>query len=168
MPAPLLGRADLHAVKALLELAGEPERWRSVNELALAQSLPAPLLEQLLLRLRRAGLLEARRGRQGGYRLAASPAELRLSQVLAAIRAAPRPLPGQQAGAGQDSNAPESSGASGGDRVHGASERVAALLQHRLQQAIARELERITLQDLLYDLHSAKACLSEEGGLLLG
>jgi Rrf2 family protein len=163
--ATLLGRTDLHAVKALLELAGEPGRWRSANELALVQKLPAALLEQLLLRLRRAGLLEARRGRQGGYRLAAPPAQLRLSQVLAAIRPAPRPAPGGPSWTGEHSDPPDSSG---GTEDIGASDRVAALLQHRLRQAIARELERITLQDLLYDLHSARACLNEDGGLLLG
>ncbi|MEB3167011.1 MAG: Rrf2 family transcriptional regulator [Cyanobacteriota bacterium] len=161
----LLGRIDLHAVKALLELAGEPERWRSANELAQVQNLPAALLEQLLLRLRRAGLLEARRGRQGGYRLAAPPAQLRLSHVLAAIRPAPRPAPGAPPGAGED---PDQADSIAGPGDNGASDRVAALLQHRLRQAIARELERITLQDLLYDLHSARACLNEDGGLLLG
>ena len=37
-----------------------------------------------LLRLRRAGLVEARRGRHGGYRLARPPAEIALQEVLAA------------------------------------------------------------------------------------
>lgn len=66
----MLGRQAIHAIKALLELAAEPQQWRSVNDLAAAQDLPAPMLEQLLLKLRRAQLLEARRGRLGGYRLA--------------------------------------------------------------------------------------------------
>ena len=66
----MLRRAGLQALRALLELAQDPGTWRSVNEIAAAQELPAPMLEQLLLQLRRAGLLEARRGRLGGYRLA--------------------------------------------------------------------------------------------------
>jgi hypothetical protein len=45
---------------------------------------------------------------------------------------------------------------------------VAALLQQRLARAIERELERLTLAELLYDLRSARASLSEEGGLMLG
>jgi len=47
----LLGRQAIHAIKALLELAGDPRRWRSVNDLATAQALPAPMLEHLLSRL---------------------------------------------------------------------------------------------------------------------
>jgi hypothetical protein len=45
---------------------------------------------------------------------------------------------------------------------------VAALLQQRLAQALERELERLTLEDLLFDWRSARAGLSEEGGLILG
>jgi hypothetical protein len=49
-----------------------------------------------------------------------------------------------------------------------ATERVAALLRQRLSRAIERELERLTLAELLFDLRSARASLSEEGGLMLG
>jgi hypothetical protein len=49
-----------------------------------------------------------------------------------------------------------------------ATERVALLLQQRLSQAMERELERLTLEDLLFDWKSARAGLSEEGGLMLG
>ena len=58
----MLSKQANHALKALLELAAEPERWRSTHELAIAQQLPEPMLEQILLRLRRAGLLVSRRG----------------------------------------------------------------------------------------------------------
>jgi hypothetical protein len=49
-----------------------------------------------------------------------------------------------------------------------ATERVAALLRQRLSRAIERELERLTLAELLFDLRSARASLTEEGGLMLG
>jgi hypothetical protein len=45
---------------------------------------------------------------------------------------------------------------------------VAALLRQRLSRAIERELEQLTLAELLFDLRSARAGLSEEGGLMLG
>ena len=152
----MISRTGIQALKALLELAQEPSCWRSVNDLAAAQSLPAPHLEQLLLRLRRAGVLEARRGRQGGYRLACTPTQLSLGRVLVAVGAWPgaRTLP-QDAppmGSGHD----------------GATERVAALVQRRLARAIERELECLTLEELLFDLRSARASLTEEGGLILG
>lgn len=47
----MIGRTAIQALKALLALAQEPSQWLSVNDLAAAQALPAPYLEQLLLRL---------------------------------------------------------------------------------------------------------------------
>jgi len=81
----LLRRSAVQALQALLELAQAPQTWRSVSAIAAAQQLPAPMLEQLLLQLRRAGLLEARRGRLGGYRLARPPARIAVAEVLAAV-----------------------------------------------------------------------------------
>jgi Rrf2 family iron-sulfur cluster assembly transcriptional regulator len=151
----MVGRTGVQALKALLELAQDPARWRSVNDLAVAQGLPAPHLEQLMLRLRRAGVLEARRGRQGGYRLACRPEDLSLGRVLVAVGAWSRGADG-----------PGRLEAEGGPDP--ATERVATLLRQRLRRAIERELERLTLAELLFDLSSARAGLSEEGGLMLG
>lgn len=163
----MIGRTGVQALKALLELAQEPQRWRSVNDLAAAQALPAPFLEQLLLRLRRAGVVEARRGRQGGYRLACEPEELPLRRVLAAVGALPKAAgPPLSLDASVSPAAPEKPLAAAG--ADPATERVAALLRQRLARAIERELERLTLAELLYDLRSARASLSEEGGLMLG
>ena len=170
----MIGRTGVQALKALLELAQEPDRWRSVNELAVAQALPAPHLEQLVLRLRRAGVLEARRGRQGGYRLACRPEELSLSRVLVAVGAWPgaagrpgRPGPPLRLdSSGHRASGPDDALAAPGPDP--ATERVAALLRQRLSRAIERELERLTLAELLFDLRSARASLTEEGGLMLG
>ena len=148
----LLGRQAIHAIKALLELARDPGHWRSVNDLAAAQHLPAPMLEQLLLQLRRAGLLEARRGRLGGYRLARAASAIPLADVLAALGPG---LGSEAAGAGRE-------------LAGGAADRVAALMEQRLRAALKRELARCTLAELLYDLRSVSAELSDEGGLLLG
>ena len=147
----MVRRSGLQAIQALLELAQDPPRWRSCSELAAGLGLPAPMLEQLLLQLRRAGLLEARRGRLGGYRLARSAGSMPLAAILRAVAA--HPGDGSAAGGGS------------GDT---AGERVVAVLEGRLRQALERELERLTLAELLYDLRSARASLSEEGGLLLG
>jgi Rrf2 family protein len=160
----MISRTAIQAIKALLELAQEPARWRSVNDLAAAQALPAPYLEQLLLRLRRGGVLEARRGRLGGYRLACRPADLSLARVLLAVDAWPGPPVPQVLGSGPGA-LPQSPVAGAPDL---ATEHVAALLQQRLARAIERELELLTLEELLFDLHSARASLVEGGGLMLG
>jgi len=150
-PSPLLGRQVVHALKALLELAEDcPPRWRSVADLAACQALPAPMLEQLLLRLRRSGLLEARRGRVGGYRLARGAPLINLAEVVGALER-------QQAVV--DQREPDSVTAA---------DRVAQLLERRLRVALERELGQCSLADLHYDLRSAQALLSPTGGMLLG
>jgi Rrf2 family transcriptional regulator, iron-sulfur cluster assembly transcription factor len=73
----MLSKQANHALKALLELAAEPERWRSTHALASAQQLPEPMLEQILLRLRRAGVLVARRGGLGATGWLAAPVSCR-------------------------------------------------------------------------------------------
>ena len=149
--SPLLGRQVVHAIKALLELAEDcPPRWRSVADLAACQALPAPMLEQLLLRMRRSGLLEARRGRVGGYRLARGAPLINLAEVVGALE--------RQQGA-VDQREPASATAA---------DRVAQLLERRLRAALERELGQCSLADLHYDLRSAQAVLSPTGGMLLG
>lgn len=142
----MLKRRAIQALKALLELAQHPGRWRSVSDLAACQGLPAPMLEQVLLQLRRAGLVVARRGRSGGYRLAHLPQTISLGAIFAAVDASP----------------------AGSDAGSEAEDQVLTALQQRLQRALARELAQLTLAELLYDLQSARASLREDGGLLLG
>jgi Rrf2 family protein len=148
----MLRRSGIYALKALLELALDPPRWQSVNALALAQDLPAPMLEQLMLKLRRSALVESRRGRQGGYRLRRLPADLPLAAILAAVDAPAACLMAPMV-PGDDAQP---------------SDRVTRVLNRRLLQALERELDQLTLEDLLFDLRSARAAFSESGGLLLG
>lgn len=173
----MLGRQAIHAIKALLELAGEPQRWRSVRDLAVAQALPEPMLEQLLLQLRRGGLLEARRGRLGGYRLARPAGSIPLAAVLAALghglAIAPQE-PGARGSAAACASAADATADATSDATADstadatASDRVAALLEARLRLALERELAHCTLAELHFDLRSASAAMREEGGLLLG
>jgi Rrf2 family transcriptional regulator, iron-sulfur cluster assembly transcription factor len=146
----LLRRSGQQALQALLELAKAPQQWRSVNEIAAAQALPAPMLEQLLLQLRRAGLVEARRGRLGGYRLQRQPAAIPVAEVLAAV------------GADIQLVEPDAS-----DSTQ-AEQQVLRSMARRLQRAMERELMQFNLEELLFDLRSCRETLSGEGGLMLG
>ena len=49
-----------------------------------AEGLPSDYVEQILLRLRRAGIVRSTRGAHGGYSLAKSPNEVSVRDVLAA------------------------------------------------------------------------------------
>ncbi|MDT8855711.1 Rrf2 family transcriptional regulator [Paracoccaceae bacterium Fryx2] len=79
-----------YAVVALadLALAQKPagsEELVSLSEVSKRQDISLPYLEQLFVKLRRAGLVEAVRGPGGGYRLARSPDAIRLSEVMEAV-----------------------------------------------------------------------------------
>lgn len=145
----MLSRQASHALKALLVLAGDPLRWQSTHELATAQQLPEPMLEQLLLRLRRAGLLEARRGRLGGYRLARPAAAISVATVVGGL--------GESLASGAQGSPPAS-----------AADRVTAALARRLERVRQQALETLSLEDLLFDLRSAEASADDSSGLLLG
>ena len=75
-----------YAMVALADLALQPaESLSSLGELSKRQNISLPYLEQLFVKLRRAGLVESVRGPGGGYRLARPPAEIRVSEVLGAV-----------------------------------------------------------------------------------
>ena len=57
----------------------------SLAEISKRQDISLPYLEQLFVKLRRAGLVESVRGPGGGYRLAKSPSDIRVSDVLGAV-----------------------------------------------------------------------------------
>lgn len=57
----------------------------SADRLSESEHVPADYVAQLLVKLRRAGLIESLRGSQGGYMLSRKPAEITLGQVVRAI-----------------------------------------------------------------------------------
>jgi Rrf2 family protein len=81
-------KAD-YAVRALTELAASGGGPVKGERLAAAQQIPPKFLEAILAQLRQAGLLQSRRGAEGGYWLARPAAEISLADIL---RAADGPL----------------------------------------------------------------------------
>jgi Rrf2 family iron-sulfur cluster assembly transcriptional regulator len=67
-----------------LALAGKDDHV-SLAAVSRRQDISLPYLEQLFVKLRRAGLVEAVRGPGGGYRLARSPDAIRVSEVMEAV-----------------------------------------------------------------------------------
>jgi Rrf2 family iron-sulfur cluster assembly transcriptional regulator len=75
-----------YAMVALADLALQSEgTLLSLTDLSRRQNISLPYLEQLFVKLRRAGLVESVRGPGGGYRLAKPCAEIRVADVLAAV-----------------------------------------------------------------------------------
>ena len=54
----------------------------AARELAAEEKLPADYVEQILLRLRRAGIVRSVRGARGGYQLARAPQDVSVKDVL--------------------------------------------------------------------------------------
>jgi Rrf2 family protein len=78
-------KAD-YAVRAMLELVGasseEPAKGEAVSE---AQAIPARFLENILSELRQQGLVQSRRGADGGYWLARPADQITIAEVIRAV-----------------------------------------------------------------------------------
>lgn len=110
----------------------------AARELAEQERLPADYVEQILLRLRRAGLVESVRGARGGYTLAGDPAHFTVRDIMSAsehqtfeVNCATHPVDGSRCGPGA-----------------GCSIRP---VWQALQQRVDEFLGGITLADLLHD-----------------
>lgn len=75
-----------YGLKAMLDLAlqhgGPPTQIREIAE---RQGIPQRYLEQLLLRLRQAGLVASQRGASGGYSLSRPPARITVEEIIEAL-----------------------------------------------------------------------------------
>ena len=74
-----------YAVRAAVELAAAGGAPRKVAEIAEAQGIPPRFLENILLALRRGGVVQSRRGADGGFRLSRPPEEITIAQILRAV-----------------------------------------------------------------------------------
>jgi Rrf2 family protein len=82
-----------YACLAMLQMArdydsGEPLQIRRIAD---EQGIPSRFLVQILLQLKGASLVASTRGAAGGYRLARTPAEISLADVIEVIEGNARP-----------------------------------------------------------------------------
>lgn len=76
-----------YALRATLELAVRYGQGpTSIAEIAKAQAIPARFLEAILAQLKRNGLVESRRGNEGGYVLARPPGRVSVGDVLRVVQ----------------------------------------------------------------------------------
>ena len=81
-----LTKKSSYGLIAALELAADVSKGPvSASVIAAKYSLPAPFVEKILHQLKLAGLVEARKGRAGGYYLTVDPASLSVRRVLEAL-----------------------------------------------------------------------------------
>ncbi len=71
-----------YATQAVLYLSLQYPEVLTIHDIARRHHIPLKYLEQILLELKRGGVLESRRGVNGGYTLARPPAQISVGEVL--------------------------------------------------------------------------------------
>jgi len=82
----MLSNKGKYGLKAMAHLAGMPPgRPALVADIAAQNNIPKKFLDAILGELRNAGLVHSRKGRGGGYVLAALPSEIMVGQIIRAL-----------------------------------------------------------------------------------
>jgi Rrf2 family protein len=90
----MLSQKAKYAIKALLTLAraGDGDLVQA-NDVAERQNIPRKFLDLIFFELRRHGLIQSTRGREGGYMLALPAAEISIARIVRAVDGPLAPLP---------------------------------------------------------------------------
>jgi Rrf2 family protein len=74
-----------YALRAAVELAAAAPAVLKRDRIASAQDIPTAFLETILLELKRAEIVEAQRGPEGGFRLARDAGDISVADVIRAV-----------------------------------------------------------------------------------
>jgi len=90
----MISQKAKYALRALVALCRVPPgESLMISEISKERAIPKKFLEQILLELKRAGIVMSRRGRLGGYVLLRSPDQVTFGEVLRLIDGPIAPLP---------------------------------------------------------------------------
>jgi Rrf2 family protein len=88
-----LSKKAQYGTRALLELAANYDQgYVSLSHIAKEEGISLKYLEQLMMPLRRAGMVESQRGAKGGYRLSRSPSQISVGEVIRALEEPMNPV----------------------------------------------------------------------------
>jgi len=77
-----------YALKAVLDLAlhyGKKEELVTAHDLAARIDAPVKFFEQVLMELKKGGVIQSKRGNEGGYLLSKAPSQITVGEVLRLI-----------------------------------------------------------------------------------
>ncbi len=78
-----LSHKCMYALKIILDLSKYYQHKRvHIAELAKRQNIPPKYLEQILIQLKKGGLIQSKKGPKGGYSLTRSPKEIMVGDVI--------------------------------------------------------------------------------------
>ena len=89
----MISQKAKYALRALVALARSGGTAMTTAEIAGRQAIPRKFLEQILLDMKREGLLRSRRGKLGGYALLRPASSVTFGEVLRLIDGPVAPLP---------------------------------------------------------------------------
>jgi Rrf2 family protein len=82
----MISQRAKYALRALVALVEAPAGGSvMISEISRRKAIPKKFLEQILLELKHAGIVDSRRGRLGGYVLARAPESVTFGEVLRLI-----------------------------------------------------------------------------------
>jgi Rrf2 family cysteine metabolism transcriptional repressor len=135
-----------YGVRLMVELGRQtPEQPTSLKAIAVAERLPLAYLEQVVARLKRAGLVMSARGAHGGYWLARPAEQITMDEVVQALEGAIAPMEcfvTEQTERVLCSHGPDAG-------LHEHQHCATKLLWMRVQGGIARSLQTTTLAELV-------------------
>ena len=79
-----LSTASRYGLRAILNLA-QKNRCCSIKEIAIEEDISFEYLEKIFARLKKAGIINAKRGSSGGYLLSNPPQEVSIGQILSVL-----------------------------------------------------------------------------------
>ena len=132
-----------YGVRVMVELARRAgDEPIPLAEIAADDGLPLAYLEHLVARLRRAGLVDSRRGSRGGYMLARPSTEITMAEVVEALEGSIAPI---------ECISEASDGSIVCSRESREDDRICPtkLLWTRVRGSIVRTLQETTLADLV-------------------
>lgn len=76
---------SVYGLAALYYMSEHPDKLYPIGEIAEQAGIPQKYLEQILIQLKKEGLVESVRGASGGYRFARAPSQIMLHDVFQAL-----------------------------------------------------------------------------------
>ena len=151
-----LSKKTVYSLRAMYALSrahrGKP---LLIADMARDEAIPKKFLEQILLRLKGQGLVESKKGRGGGYKLARAPELVTLGEIIRTIEGPLAPLPCASVTAYRRCDECLD------DRFCGT-----RLVMRDVRDAMAEILDRTTLADVCRRVDSARTDSSDDQGLM--
>jgi len=148
-----LSKRGEYGLRAMINLANaqkhSPRAMVQIKDISEQEKIPTKYLEQILLALKNAGLLNSKMGIGGGYYLAKSPEQINLGQIIRVLDGPLAPIRCVSHMAYEPCGCPD-------ERACGL-----RMVMGDVRNAIANILENTNLADVTERVHAARTLLGE-------